>query len=158
VTEAIHTARLVLRPIDAECASRILAGDLGGLHVARGWPQDDTSDGLRMEVDAGVTPVCWLVTLAGTVIGELGWKGGPGPDGATEIGYSLVPAHRGQGYGTEAVAGFVRWASGHPPITRLVAQTLTDNVASRRVLEKTGFTVSESKEGCVYWLRDTAVS
>jgi RimJ/RimL family protein N-acetyltransferase len=156
VIEPIETPRLVLRPVSASTAAAIVAGDLGELDPGVGWPQDDTIDGLRLEAQLGGTPACWLIVRAGTVIGELGWKGGPGPDGTTEIGYSLAPGYRGQGYASEAVAGFIRWATDQPGVRRVVAETLADNVASKRVLEKSGFAISSSKDGYVHWRRDTA--
>jgi ribosomal-protein-alanine N-acetyltransferase len=156
VTEPIPSERLVLQPIGAATAAAIVAGDLGELKAAPGWPQSDTIDGLRLEGQLGGSPACWLIVLAGSVIGELGWKGGPGPDGTAEIGYSVVPGQRGRGYATEAVQAFVHWATAHAGVRRVVAETLADNLASRRVLEKSGFTVSAAKDGYVYWLRDTA--
>jgi ribosomal-protein-alanine N-acetyltransferase len=156
VITAIKTERLVLQPIETMTAAAIVSGDLGDLVAGAGWPQNDTIDGLRMEARLGASPACWLIVLAGTVIGELGWKGGPGPDGSAEIGYSLAPDYRGHGYATEAVQGFVQWARTSDEVRRVVAETLADNAASRRVLEKSGFTISSTKDGYVYWLRDTA--
>lgn len=154
--EPIVTDRLVLQPIGTATAAAIVAGDLGSLRAAAGWPQPDTIDGLRMEIAGASTPACWLVVLAGTVIGELGWKGGPGPDGATEIGYSLAPDYRGHGYGSELVAGFVHWATGRSDVRRVLAETLADNIASQRVLEKAGFTVTSRHNRYFYWVRETA--
>jgi RimJ/RimL family protein N-acetyltransferase len=90
------------------------------------------------------------------VIGELGWKGGPGPDGTVEIGYGVAPRYRGQGYATEAVTGFVGWVRGRHDVQSVVAETLADNLASRRVLEKCGFTVTEAIDAYVYWSCETA--
>lgn len=156
VTAPILTDRLVLKPIGCAQAARILTGDLGSLAAAAGWPQASTIEGLRLEAALGGSPACWLIVRAGIVIGELGWKGGPGPDGDAEIGYSLVPDYRGHGYASEAVGGFVEWARNQPEVRRLVAQTSADNIASRRVLEQSGFTVSDCKDGFFYWLRETA--
>ncbi|MEP7054426.1 MAG: GNAT family N-acetyltransferase [Actinomycetota bacterium] len=153
--DAIETERLVLQPIDTMTAAAIISGDLGDLVAGNGWPQSDTIDGLRMEAQLGSSPACWLIQLHGTVIGELGWKGGPGPDGRAEIGYSLAPDYRGAGYATEAVQGFALWATTRQEVRRLVAETLVDNLASRRVLEKSGFTIWSAKDGYVYWLRET---
>ena len=155
---AITTARLVLQPIDQAAAARIVAGDYDDFPAAPGWPQDDTIVGLRLELDRGSTPACWLIVCAGTVIGELGWKGGPSPEGTAEIGYGIVPDHRRQGYATEAVAGFVRWAADSVELRRLVAETRDDNLASQKVLAACGFRVSSKQGEEIYWLRETAAS
>jgi ribosomal-protein-alanine N-acetyltransferase len=156
VTDVIRTERLELVPIDVEGANRLVAGDMSGIVAGAGWPHNDTFDGMRMEIENGSSTPCWLVRLDGTVIGELGWKGGPGPDGTAEIGYGLSPAYRGRGYGTEAVTGFVDWASRQPAVRRLVAETRADNMASRRVLEHAGFAITSATGDAVYWERDCA--
>lgn len=56
------------------------------------------------------------------------------------IGYMLVPAERGKGYGTEAVQMMVDYLFLHKDIVRLQAETHPDNLASQRVLAKCGFT------------------
>ena len=69
-----------------------------------------------------------------------------------EIGYSLVPEERGKGYATEAVNIMVDFLFLSKENVRIQAQTDTRNVASQRVLEKTGFT----KEGILrksYFMR-----
>ena len=60
-----------------------------------------------------------------------------------EIGYAVVPGERGKGYGTEAIQIMVDHLFLSKDIVRIQAPTETRNVASRRALEKAGF----SKEG-----------
>ena len=152
--EPIRTSRLVLDPIDQATAAAIVTGNLGGLSAGIGWPQDDTISGMRLRSALGGHPACWLIQLHDVVVGELGWKGGPGPDGTAEIGYSLAPSYRGQGIGSEAVDAFTRWALSHGGVRRLVASTDRANIASQRVLEKAGFVVSRTDGEHLYWLRD----
>ena len=56
-----------------------------------------------------------------------------------EIGYSLVPSERGKGYGTDAVGIMVDFLFLSKSIERVQACTDARNVASQRVLEKSGF-------------------
>ncbi|MEO6713970.1 MAG: GNAT family N-acetyltransferase [Mycobacteriales bacterium] len=158
MTDAIRRGSIALVPIDAATAARILDGDLGALDPGTGWPQADTIEGIGLELQLGGSPACWLIQLAGTVIGELGWKGGPGQDGAAEVGYSIAPDYRGAGHGSAAVAAFVDWACGEPRVRRLVAETRSDNIASQRVLQKAGFAPDRSERGYIYWVRETAAS
>lgn len=154
----ITTARLVLQPIDEDAAAHIVAGDYDDFPAAPGWPQADSIVGLRLELDLGSTPTCWLIVCAGTIIGELGWKGGPNSEGTAEIGYGIVPGHRRHGYATEAVAAFVRWAGASGDLRGLVAETREDNLASQKVLAACGFRVSSRQGEEIYWLRETAAS
>ncbi len=63
---------------------------------------------------------------------------GNGSPGEPEVAFELLRAVHGHGYGTEAGQAVVTWASeaGYP---RLWASVREWNVASRRVLEKLGF-------------------
>ena len=58
-----------------------------------------------------------------------------------EVGYEIEPEFRGQGIASEAVGAVV----GGLGVPLLSAQARSDNVASRRVLEKVGFEVASSK-------------
>jgi hypothetical protein len=71
---SLQTARLRLEPLTAETARAIVAGDLSGLTTAKGWPHDDTVDGLGMAVKGGQSPG-WLITADGVVIGDIGTHG-----------------------------------------------------------------------------------
>lgn len=152
----IETSRLVLQPITAQTAQDIVAGDFGALRPGAGWPTGQTIEGLLLEIDRGSSPARWLIVLDGSVIGDVGCKGGPGPDGSVEIGYAVAPGYHGCGYGSEAVAAFVEWVLDREDVRRVVASTLADNLPSRRVLEKAGFAITSSADGHVYWLRETA--
>lgn len=65
---------------------------------------------------------------------------GPNPESAAwNIGISLMPEARGQGYGTEAqrqVAGYLFETTS---INRVEASTDIENLAEQRSLEKAGF-------------------
>jgi RimJ/RimL family protein N-acetyltransferase len=55
------------------------------------------------------------------------------------IGYMLLPAERGKGYGTEAVQLMTDYLFLKKDIPRIHAETHPDNGASQRVLEKAGY-------------------
>lgn len=150
----IRTARLRLVPVSPELARQIVAGDLSAVQPGVGWPHDDTLDGLRLSMEAGSSPG-WLVTLLdGTVIGDAACKGGVGADGVAEIGYGLAAPYRGQGYGHEAVGALVGWLLGPGGLHRVVAETLADNTASRRVLERAGLAISSVDGAAVHYARE----
>jgi RimJ/RimL family protein N-acetyltransferase len=80
----------------------------------------------------------WFLILRkdGNRIGFLG-MGLVGP--YWEIGYVLISSERGKGYCTEAVQLAVDYLFLSKDIVRIQAGTDTENIASQKVLEKTGF-------------------
>ncbi len=58
---------------------------------------------------------------------------------STEIGYMLAPEHRGKGYCTEAVTIILDYLFLLQKTERIQAVIADENVASKRILEKTGF-------------------
>ena len=94
----------------------------------------------------------WMIELKdGTHVGELCFKG-IDESGATEIGYGIAENYQGCGYATEAVKAAVTWALGQNVINCVTAEVDKDNVASLRVLEKTGFKATGwiGEEGPIY--------
>lgn len=75
------------------------------------------------------------------VIGNLSFKGRK-ENGIVEIGYGANPGFEGQGYMTEAVSAIVHWAAIQDGVKFIEAETETNNVASKRVLEKAGFVLN----------------
>lgn len=62
-----------------------------------------------------------------------------------EIGYTLIPSERNKGYCTEALKIIVDFIFLSKEVERIQATTDIENIASQKVLEKSGFT----KEGIV---------
>ena len=99
----------------------------------------------------------WMIELKdGTHIGDLWFKGLSG-DGATEIGYGMAEEHQGCGYATEAVSALADWALHQPGVSCVTAQTEASNIASQRVLQKSGFipTGKTGEEGPLFARRIT---
>ena len=84
----------------------------------------------------------WFLILKkdGSKIGFLSMRAVPF---GWQIGYGLVPNERGKGYCTEAVQLAVDYLFMSKDMVRVQAGTLTENIASQKVLEKAGF----QKEG-----------
>ena len=61
-----------------------------------------------------------------------------------EIGYAICEAHQGNGYATEAVIAYCKWAKAKFGIETLYGITLPGNTASQKVLMKSGFTLIEN--------------
>lgn len=121
-------------------------GALPDLPYAPGWPHADTAAGLAYAEASDGRPGAWswlVVDDDGRIAGECGVKGAPGPDGLVEIGYGLAGPSRGRGLGGRAVAALVDLLAAEPAVRRIDAHVAVDNTASRRVLERLGFTLVE---------------
>jgi RimJ/RimL family protein N-acetyltransferase len=120
---------------------RFVPGAALDLPAAPGWPHPDTATGLAY-ADLGAWT--WLVVDDdGRVAGECGVKGPPDDDGVVEIGYGLAGPSRGRGLGGRAVAALVAELARRVDVRRIDAHVAFDNLPSRRVLERLGFTVAE---------------
>jgi RimJ/RimL family protein N-acetyltransferase len=85
----------------------------------------------------------------GEAIGDVGWRTerwGPSEGSmCPAIGVALLPQYRGRGYGTEAQRVLVSFLFDTFGFHRIQADTVVDNPAEQRSLEKAGFT----REGIV---------
>lgn len=87
-------------------------------------------------------------------MGVCGFKGPPSLFGAVELGYAIHESYRNGGMMTEAVRALVKWAFEQNGCTRVTAETLRDNLASQRVLQKSGLTLDRAAENMIYWKVD----
>ena len=142
----VRTPRLQLHAIDVAEAERIVARSPG--------PADAWSDDFPFEGDVGAVRGFLGATAAlgeqrpfgyyritrladGRAIGGIGFKGQP-DGGVVEIGYGLAPSARGHGYAAEAVIALLTVAADHG-LSRVIADTTLDNIASQRTLIRAGF-------------------
>jgi RimJ/RimL family protein N-acetyltransferase len=142
----IRTARLQLHAIDVAEAERIAARSEG--------PTDAWANDFPFEGDVGAVGGFLRATAAlgeqrpfgyyritrlsdGRAIGGIGFKGQP-DGGVVEIGYGLAPSARGHGYAAEALIVLLTVAADHG-LSKVIADTTLDNVASHRTLVRAGF-------------------
>ena len=142
----VRTSRLNLHAIDVAEGERIVARSAG--------PSDAWADDFPFEGDVGAVGSFLRATAArgeqrpfgyyritrqadGRAIGGAGFKSQP-DRGCVEIGYGLAPSARGHGYATEALVALLAMAAGHG-LTRVIADTTPDNIASQRTLSRAGF-------------------
>ncbi len=82
-----------------------------------------------------------------TLVGTGGFTGPPDAAGLVEVGYSIAADWRGQGLGTELVAGLVQQAAATGMVRRLVAHATPENLISQRVLLANSFASSGTDVG-----------
>tara|TARA_R110002096_G_scaffold148512_5_gene309437 strand:+ start:889 stop:1449 length:561 start_codon:yes stop_codon:yes gene_type:complete len=137
------------------------AGFFEALNVAPefSWPPELVDDSAmqwlrdRLDTDKSQTGWhFWAFIWPGSggqpdrLVGGGGFKGPPDENGEVEIGYSMLISFREQGLATEAVEGLLDWARQDDRVKRVIAKTLPHLTASRRVLEKTGFSEAGERE------------
>jgi RimJ/RimL family protein N-acetyltransferase len=150
----LRTPRLQLHPIDVGEGRRIVARSPE--------PGDSWADDFPFEGDVGAVGVFLRASAEGgeqrpfgyyrisrladgRAIGGIGFKGRP-KDGLIEIGYGLAPSARGNGFAAEAVSAILTLAATQG-ITRVLAVTTPDNVASQRTLLRAGFQRVDADDG-----------
>jgi RimJ/RimL family protein N-acetyltransferase len=149
-TERLQLVAVTLELARAERAGPMHLEKLLHAHVPPSWPpplNDEKS--LSWTIDfltrnangVGWGPWYFLHREHGALrlVGVGGFCGLPAPDGAVEIGYSIVPECHRLGLAPEAVRALVAWAFTHSEVERVIAHTLPALVPSIRVLEKCGF-------------------
>ena len=147
--DVLHGPRLDLVLVTVDQLQARAAAD-GPVELGHPDPEDvlhpDRSP-LRFRVrqvsdDPSVNP--WLLRLAverasGTVVGLVNFHDRPDPEGHVEIGYRVLPAHRGRGFAGEMASTLWAYAASHPDVVTLVASVAPDNAASRAIIEGAGF-------------------
>ena len=138
----LTTERLVLRPPTLDDAEACHAIYLDAEEVWYGAPRSSFEEN-RAKLERQMAHfeehgygMC-TVELGGESIGAAGLQhleGGP----EVEVGYRFLKEHWGQGYATEAARASIDFGFDEIGLERIVAVALETNVASRRVLEKSG--------------------
>jgi len=155
IVRVIVSARMRLVPATvalarAELANRAAFSRLLSASVPDQWPPEMLADALPtfLEwIEAAPDLAGWYVWYAmirrpdsaADILGASAGFKGPPEDGTVEIGYSVLPQFQGRGYATEMVRSLTEWAFRQPGVDTIIAQTAATNMASLRVLEKTGF-------------------
>lgn len=144
-TERLTCERLALEHVEE------LVGLLRDQRVARWiWPRSDPPT--ELDVRYGLVDKIehwerygfgmWLLRdrVTGGMVGRGGLQWTYVADlHAIEVGWAIVPERWGQGLATELALASVGAAFGPLGLDEVIAFTLPDNVASRRVMEKAGF-------------------
>lgn len=160
----INTNRLILIPVTLEITSSLIAGSSAeierlGITTHKNWPTEDNKDILPIinksleqhKIPSGFE--FWMIVKKDSkeVIGDIGFHGRPDEKGEVEIGYGLVEAERGKGYGFEAARAIMDWTIAHEEVKVIKADCLIDNIPSVRILEKLGMREINRDNELIYW-------
>jgi ribosomal-protein-alanine N-acetyltransferase len=146
----LKTERLLLIPfsyflVKAAIKSRKRLGEMLSVHVSDEFPQPDfakilprVADQIKQNPLLGEWRRFIIHSDDQKIIGNIGFKQTPGDNGAIDLGYSIIPSYRGQGYSHEAAKALINWAFDQPNVKLITARCLIDNYPSIKVLEKLG--------------------
>ena len=148
----ITSERLRLPILDLEQLDRIAAGEIGAvatqleIRLSAEWLEAVRwLAGMRArQLRDRPQDAAWLIrpiVRADTreAIGYLNFHAGPDDQGMVEIGYTLLPTARGQGYALEAVRAALDWARRVRQIRHFRASVAPDNERSLKLIGKLGF-------------------
>ena len=150
----LESARLIFYPIADEEIEKLVEDEKD---PALKQAYSEMLQGCRREPENRIWFAPWVMGLKSQpcdIVGDFGFKG-INPDGMVEIGYGLREGFCGNGYMTEAVKVVSQWALNQPDVSRVEAETESDNAASQKVLAACGFVPigTVGKEGPRFVLR-----
>lgn len=158
MSDVITTERLLLVPMTMQflevslAQDRMAATDILGATVPTLWLEEQWLMELRLgqlQADPALQP--WLLRAVvhkatNDMIGHIGFHGYPGADylqayapNAAEMGYSILPDYRRQGYAREAAAALIQWAATTQDVQQFVFSIRPDNLPSQRIAAHFGF-------------------
>jgi len=158
LTDTVQSERLELVPLTGELLAALLEGTradcarLGRFVLPDDWPDDHDRRFLRFrlrqmredgELERWLVRAIVLRNEQRPMIGHVGFHGPPGmnarkaPD-AVEIGYTIFPEHRRQGYATEAAVALLDWARTQG-IDHFIASVGPHNEPSLALVRRLGF-------------------
>jgi [ribosomal protein S5]-alanine N-acetyltransferase len=148
--DRIETERMLLERLRPEHANEQLRLLLDPRVYTTLWPraqpptEADVLDGLAAKVEHWERHGFGMWTARDRETGDMVGRGGlqytyTAGLNDVEAGWAIVPERWGRGLATELAHACVEVAFDHLDLLEIVAFTLPDNLASRRVMEKAGF-------------------
>jgi len=131
-------------------------GDLDQLKRNEGWPSSTLVDALPHFINDMLDEPdsygwnVWVVRSEGVIIGDCGFKSRPDEDGSVEIGFSIVPSERSNGYAEEALNALIKWAFENT-VREIIAEVSKGNIPSSNLLLKIGFEQFEENDKMDYF-------
>jgi RimJ/RimL family protein N-acetyltransferase len=143
---------VLLRPVDREVARALLAGRTpAGMRFAQGYPSPFSLE--VMDLLAGTRAAeagpgfcsCFVVRREDdAVVGEIGY-GFDEASGAATVGYSIVEPCWGRGYASDALLALLAHMRADGRVRSIEGRAPVAHVASRRVMEKAGMTLCDTR-------------
>lgn len=143
---SLTTERLVIRPLAPHDVDEFVRyRNIDAVARFQDWSlpytADMAADLIRADGNGGPHRGGWVqlaIEHAGEIVGDFAvWID---DDGAlASLGYTVAPEHQGHNYAVEATAAVVEWLFTEVGVHRITATLDPRNIASARVLERSGF-------------------
>jgi len=121
---------------------------MGGFTLPAGWPDEHDAHFLRLRLEQmqrDPHTQQWLVRAMvlrapeRPMIGHIGFHGPPELIGRAEMGYTVMPGFRRQGYAIEAAEAMMEWARREHGVERFFLSIAPDNGPSLAMATKMAF-------------------
>ena len=152
----LETERIVLRTLELEDIDSVMKfwGDAEVMKYCGGaCTKERELKSLKyyinMQNEKGFSPYLAILKESNEVIGVCGFNP-PNHGYDAEMMYHLAKKYWGKGYATEAAKGCIEYAKNNLKIKNIVAVIDADNIVSKNVLEKLGFSYMGMK-----WCEET---
>ncbi len=149
-TISLNTPRLLLRrhvPEDAELLYQNFGTDAAMFRYS-GWnpyaTPEQAQETVQRFIDSYADPhfYGWAIEHEGHMIGTIGAYDCDQDKNQIEVGFSIERASWGKGYAAEALRAVLEYLTVQEGIARVTAWCASDNIASKRTLEKAGMRLS----------------
>ncbi len=156
-TVELKTERLILRRHQSEDAA-VLFEDFGSdpqMFEFSGWNPYQTPAMAMETVESFIKSYNdphfygWGIVHKGKMIGTIGAYDYDADRSWIEIGTSIGKASWGKGFATEAVTAVLRYLTEHENIKTVSAWCASDNIGSRKAMEKAGMKMVRSDKGAL---------
>lgn len=156
-TICLETERLVLRRFEAGDAG-VLYREFGAnekMSRYSGWNPYATSEMAANTVREYLESYdnqafySWAIEQDGKLVGTIGAYDFDAEQNSIEVGLSIVEACWGKGYASEALCAVIHYLVDAEEIALIKGWCASDNVGSRRVMEKGGMTLSSTEKGAL---------
>ncbi|MBR3236917.1 MAG: GNAT family N-acetyltransferase [Oscillospiraceae bacterium] len=145
-TISLKTPRLSLRRHVAEDAGLLYQnfGTDAAMFRYSGWNPYVTPEQARGTVQRFIDSYAdprfygWAIEREGRMIGTIGAYDYDPKKNQIEVGFSIERASWGKGYAAEALRAVLEYLTVQEGIARVTAWCVSDNIASKRILEKAG--------------------
>lgn len=109
---------------------------------------------LSGKTDNFIFNTLWLIAdkKNNMLVADFGIKGNPDDKGEIELGYGTHSKFQNKGYMTEAIKGFILWASEREDIKQIMVETDKVNLASIRIVQKNNFIKYKETQDSYFWI------
>lgn len=156
-TVRLETERLALRRFEAGDADALYREFGSNENMSRysGWNPYATPEmaqatvGDYLERYGDPAFYSWAIERDGELAGTIGAYDYDAAASSIEVGFSIAEPSWGKGYASEALRAVLRYLVDDERIAQVRAWCASDNVGSRRVLEKCGMILTNTEKGAL---------